>query len=213
VTTNGEKEVAVASSPTPDAQDLEQPPRPALTFGTVAWLVVVAAVALVQLSRQAWPDAAVLAVALVALLLDVTGRLPRPQVEPLRQGWFVLLVALVVAVVLVLAPRHGAVAGTAVATAGAAAAIYAWPDRTGDLPEWDWSMTRTATAWTAAWVAGCLWELAMFLLGGRETDGRERYPAASDLLDPLLAHPVLKAAFVLVWVGVGVELIARVDRR
>ena len=67
--------------------------------------------------------------------------------------------------------------------------------------------------WTAAWVAGCLWELAMFLLGGRETDGRDLYPAASDLLDPALDNPLAKALFVVVWLAAGVGLLARTDRR
>lgn len=246
--------------------------RRAVTIGTVSWLVILAAVALVQLARRAYIDSAVLLVALTVLLVDATRRGSRPAVEspvsraavaghpadepptsaftiaerpagepptspsataerltvglatspgavtqhpavqPPTSRWAVAAPAILAGAVLVIAPRHGPVAGAAVAAAGVGAIAYAWPDR-ADSPTWDRSTTRTAFAWAAAWVAGCLWELAMFLLGGTRPDGRETFPAASDLLDPLLANPIVKAAFVVVWLAVGVRLLARADRR
>ena len=195
-------------------------PRSAVTVGTVAWLVVLSAVAGVQLSRHAWTDAAVLAVAVVALVASLSGRLPHGTIGTVATtGPAVIGVAALTGVVLFLAPRHGTLAGVVVAAVGAGAVAYAWPDRADDDPAvgnrlvWDRPTSRTAAAWTAAWVAGCLWELAMFLLGGTETDGRDVYPAASDLLDPLLANPLVKALFILVWVTAGLGLLARTDRR
>ncbi len=201
-----------ASAPTP--APIPAPTRPrTTTFGTIAWLVVVAAVAGVQLSRRAWVDSAVLLVVLVVLLTDATGRLRhRTRVAP-RTRWPVLAAAATLGVVLVAAPRHSTIAGVAMIAAGLGALAYAWPDRSGEPPAWDRRMTRTATAWSAAWVAGCLWELAMFVLGGTRPDGRVVYPAASDLFDPLLANSLVKAGFVVVWLTVGVTLLARVDRR
>ena len=191
----------------------------AITVGTVAWLVVLAAVTVVQLGRHAWADSAVLLAALVVLLADLTGRLPHGTFAIAHTGPVVIGAAVLAGLVLFLAPRHGTVAGFAVVGAGVGALVYAWPERADDDPAldtrqvWDRPTSRTAAAWTAAWVAGCLWELTMFLLGGTEHDGRDLYPAASDLLDPLLDHPLVKALFVLLWLTVGVGLLARTDRR
>ena len=134
--------------------------------------------------------------ALVVLLADLTGRLPHGTFAIAHTGPVVIGAAVLAGLVLFLAPRHGTVAGFAVVGAGVGALVYAWPERADDDPAlgtrqvWDRPTSRTAAAWTAAWVAGCLWELTMFLLGGTEHDGRELYPAASDLLDPLLDHPL-----------------------
>jgi hypothetical protein len=191
----------------------------ALTFGTVAWLVVLAAVTGVQLSRRAWPDAITLATVLGLLVVDLTGRLRHGTVAVANTGPAIIGAAVLVALILFVAPRHGAVAGLAVVATGAAALAYAWPDRAGatgdvgDRPVWDRPTSRTAFAWSAAWIAACLWELTMFILGSKETDGRNRYPAASDILDPLLNHPLAKAVFVVVWLAAGVGLLARADRR
>jgi len=191
--------------------------RRTLTFGTVAWLVAVAGVTVVQLSRAAWPDAIALLVVFVALLVDLTGRLRHGTIAVAHTGPAVLGAAVLIGLVLVVAPRHGGLAGLAVVAAGAAAVAYAWPDRPReplpDEPTWDRATKRTALAWSAAWVAGCLWELAMFILGSRETDGRNLYPAASDLLDPVVSNPLGKAVFVVVWLTAGVGLLARMDRR
>ena len=190
-----------------------------VTPGTVTWLVVLAAVAVVQLDRHAWSDSTVLFAVLAVLLVDRSGRLPHGSVAVAGTGPVVIGAAVLAGAVLFLAPRHGAVAGFTVAAVGAGALAYAWPDRADDepgaldRPVWDRPTSRTAAAWSAAWIAGCLWELAMFLLGGTETDGRDVYPAASDLLDPLLANPLTKALFVVVWLTAGVGLIARTDRR
>ncbi len=190
-----------------------------LTFGTVAWLVVVAAVAGVQLSRRAWPDAVTLLTVLGVLLLDLTGRLRHGRVTVSPTGPTIVGASVLVGLVLFVAPRHGGVAGVAVVASGAAALAYAWPDRAAGersvagRPAWDRPTSRTALAWSAAWIAACLWELTMFILGSRETDGRNLYPAASDLLDPLLNNPLAKALFVVVWLAAGVGLLARTDRR
>jgi hypothetical protein len=223
-----------------------------VTFGAVAWLVVLAAVAGVQVSRRAWPDSIVLLTVLGVLVVDLTGSLRHGTVTASRAGPAVVGAAVLVGLVLVVAPRHGTVAGLAVVASGAAALAYAWPDRAdggrttrdrvaasrvagsrvagdraaGDTagdhtagnaaserPAWDRPTSRTAFAWSAAWIAACLWELAMFILGSHETDGRNLYPAASDILDPLLDNPLAKALFVVVWLAAGVGLLARTDRR
>ncbi len=189
------------------------------TVGTVAWLLVLAAVAGVQLGRHAWPDSIALLAVLGVLVVDLTGRLRHGEVAVAHTGPAVIGSAALVGLVLVAAPRHGTVAGLTVVAAGAAAIAYAWPDRrddervADDRPVWDRPTSRTALAWSAAWIAACLWELAMFVLGSRETDGRNRYPAASDLLDPVLDHPLAKALFVVGWLAAGVGLLARTDRR
>jgi hypothetical protein len=210
-----------------------------VTFGAVAWLVVLAAVAGVQVSRRAWPDSIVLLTVLGVLVVDLTGSLRHGTATASHGGPAIIGAAVLVGLVLFVAPRHGTVAGLAVVASGAAALAYAWParaddddraagnrvagsrvardrvagDTAGDRPARDRPTSRTAFAWSAAWIAACLWELAMFILGSHETDGRNLYPAASDILDPLLDNPLAKALFVVVWLAAGVGLLARTDRR
>jgi hypothetical protein len=223
--------VTTPPAPTPrrGRQSARPPARPAhdepaaaprrVTFGTVAWLVILALIVVVRLSRQAWPDVALLLVVLAVLLADLAGRLPHGTLDVAATGPGVIGAAVLAGVVLVLAPRFGGVAGVAVVAVGVGTVAYAWPDRppddsaAEDLTTWNERTTHTATAWAAAWIAGCLWELAMFLLGGRTPDAGEEYPAVTDLVNPVVDNSAGKALFVVVWLAAGVWLLGRVDRR
>lgn len=64
---------------------------------------------------------------------------------------------------------------------------------------------RLGFVWLGWLVAVSLWELTMFL-------NNARYPTLSDLMDPVLAHPLLRAAATVVWFAAGVWLVRRPRR-
>jgi hypothetical protein len=180
----------------------------------VPWIAIPVIIAIVQLVRDAPLDAAVFGVVAVLLALDVTGVLPEVPVArvPLAP---LLAVGVVVAVVLVLAPRHGVVATVAVSAVGVAAGVLAWarpPERTTARVADRVRLVRGATVWAVVAVTLCLWELSSFLLGRDDEAAKLAHPAVSDLLDPLIDTWWGRVAFVVLWVVAGSGFI-RAGRR
>jgi hypothetical protein len=62
-------------------------------------------------------------------------------------------------------------------------------------------------AWSVILVAGCLWELAQFIVG-RIAPTQPSF-ALSDLVDPLLDVPLGKAVFAMAWLACGAFLVLR----
>ncbi|RFU21696.1 hypothetical protein D0Z06_10670 [Geodermatophilus marinus] len=86
----------------------------------------------------------------------------------------------------------------AVGVAGAVVAVLATARRSGAAAR---PVGRRGLPW-AAWAAAALgWELVTLL--------DDDLPTASDLADPLLAHPVARAAATLCWLAVGAWLLTR----
>ncbi|NYE18553.1 hypothetical protein [Microbacterium immunditiarum] len=185
-------------------------PRP--TRGAFAWLGILLAIAVVQLARGQWGDAAVFAVAGSLVVAESTGllvmleRLVRPRTLAVAAG------AVAAGVVLMLAPRHSVAAGAAMIGVGVAAAIAAWAPARSEQRRpraWPSATRRLAWSWAAVWLIACLWEVAQVTLGGSTPGGRAAHPALSDIVNPLLDVPLGKGAFVVVWLALGVFLIRR----
>lgn len=179
------------------------------------WIAVLAVIAGMQLLREVPVDAAVFALVALLLALDAAGLLPalpaRPRIPPL----LLLGVGAAVAAALALAPRHGAAAGAAVAAAGIAAAVLAWPDPGGRAdPGRDPAPLRRAIAgWGLVLLGLALLELVSFLLGRATAETKQAHPAISDLLDPVLDHPLGQAVFAAAWVAAGIGLLTRAGPR
>lgn len=67
------------------------------------------------------------------------------------------------------------------------------------------SVGRAARPWWAWLLAALAWELATLHV--------DRLPTLSDLMDPVLAHPVPRGAATVGWLAVGAWLLARPARR
>ena len=215
------------------------------------WIAILAIIAVVQAIRGQAIDTVVFAAAAVLVLADAVGLLARlrlpPSVRRLREP-IVLGLAAVAGVVLLLAPRHGAAAGTTLVLIGVLVLPVAWlgpgagagadgatprgaagatgrgdgaetapagvglagvPGAgTGPGTAWTARMRRAAIAWSSVVVAACLLELGSFLIGrAAPEEVRQSHPAVSELLDPALETTGGRAAFLVVWLALGVLLV------
>jgi hypothetical protein len=74
-------------------------------------------------------------------------------------------------------------------------------------------ISRSAIAWVAIAIVGCLWEVATFLLGLPSPAASMEHPSISILLDPVLGSAGGKIGFVAVWLIVLVWLLRRTGAR
>ncbi len=178
------------------------------------WIAIVTITAVVQFVRGAPFDGVVFAVIGAALLVDALGIVPdaprfgRPATLP------TIAAAVVVGVVLVLAPRHGVVDGIVLAGLGVAVIPFAWggvyPGSDGRRTVDPRALRRTAIAWAVTGVVTCAWELTSWLLGRvLSAEQARQHPAISDLLDPAIDQLWFRAVFVAAWLALGLALITR----
>ncbi|WP_166983805.1 hypothetical protein [Paramicrobacterium fandaimingii] len=184
----------------------------------VPWLIVLLLVAVFQLIRGAWVDAAFFVAALVAATLctwvrgSVRGTRASPGLVMLAVG-----IGLLTAVVLIAAPRHGLATGILVCIIGLAAAYVAIFGRhttarsmqrtTPDGAET--VLRRARVAWGSLILIAGVWEATAYLTWkwGLLADGT--MPSMSDVLDPVLNSPVGKSVFVVAWLAAGIFLMMR----
>ncbi|MGQ7312664.1 hypothetical protein ACUOFU_13235 [Microbacterium arabinogalactanolyticum] len=173
----------------------------------VCWLVILVLIGVAQLVRGEWFDAAVflVAIALVccSVLLPAQGAdRPRPDL--------VVFAATALAAAVTLLPRHSTGMIVAVLITGVAALVASWPGASSARRAWTPGLRRLAVAWAVIMVAGCLWELAQFIVG-RIAPTQPSF-ALSDLVDPLLDTELGKAVFAGAWLSCGAFLVLR-ERR
>ena len=177
------------------------------------WIFILAAICLVQIVRQQPVDAAIFGAGTVVLALDAAGALPTRRVRPAIGLTAVIAAATLVAVVLALAPRHGVVAGIAVAAVGLVALALAWflppVAAAPDGPQRRLRVRRAAIGWACVALVMCLVELWSFLMGRLTTDAKGEHPAISELLDPVLDDAIWRAVFAVAWLALGVLLVTR----
>ncbi len=182
--------------------------RRALRWPVLCWTVILLLIGTVQIVRAEWFDAVLFFAA--AALVAASAWLPLPGGGRISRG--ALLTGTVLAAgALALLPRHGVWMGIGVGLVGVAAIALSWPGAPSRGAAWTTGLRRLAVGWAAILVAGCLWELAQFIVGRLHPE-QPSY-ALSDLLDPLIDTPVGKAAFVAAWLAAGLFLVRRGGRR
>jgi hypothetical protein len=170
------------------------------------WIAILVIIGTVQLIRDAPVDAVIFGVVALLITLDAVGVLPR--LSPARVPFAALVGGgALVAVLLVLAPRHGLLAGIVVSVVGIAAVAIAWSRAAPETRAGDRRVLRGAVLWASVTVALCLWELSSFLLGRYTADSKIAHPALSDLVDPAVDAWPGRILFVAVWVAVMVGFV------
>lgn len=183
------------------------------------WTLILIITGLFQMFRGAPVDGAFFLGIATLLLADALGwlhlnGLPRP-----RTGWL-LVAAVPLAVVLVLAPRHGVVDGIIVSGIGLSALLIGWSPRqyaegdasrdTASLPP---AIRRTVILWSVIGVICALWEVLSFLLGLPSAEAATRHPSISELFDPALNTIQGRIAFTVAWLLAGVALLHGTTRK
>lgn len=183
------------------------PARTSAPWAVGCWIAVLLLIGVVQILRAQWIDTAVFFGA--AVLVLVADRFPsaaraRPSVRAL------ILAAVPMGLALCLLPRHGIGMVCTVAAIGTAAVASTWQGRTAPRRPWTPTLRRLAWAWAGIVVAGCLWELAQFILG--RIHPADPSFALSDLIDPMLDASPGRILFVVLWLAVGIFLLRRGGR-
>jgi hypothetical protein len=188
-----------------------RPARPRSPWPTAAWLAVPVLAGAAQVLRGAWGDAAIFLVPTAVLAADAAGLLPARRGDAARLRRVLPLATVLVGVVLVAAPRHGALDALSIAALGVLVLASDWPDPP-PLPRAP-VRPRSAALWAGAAAALGLWELANFLLGYGSDRATARHPVISDLLDPVADAWVGRLLLATAWVLAGVALLRRGRRR
>jgi len=176
----------------------------------LAWATILVLIGITQVMRGVVFDASLFFVVALLLVLDDVGalRVVLPRVrwfDPIVVAW----VASCVGLLLVFAPRHGAVLGATMLLLGLAVLGVAWGPRP-ILPSAvarGHALGRAIAWWTAVVVATCLWELAAFIWGRGGEAATQAHPAISDLLDPALDSLPGRLLFFAAWGGLGVAML------
>jgi hypothetical protein len=139
---------------------------------------------------------------------------PPPAVETTRPGPSLppsplVIAGVAFAIVVGSFARYSWPASLAVFGVAAAAGAIAWREpRTRRSPPDP--VTRVgAIAWTTVFVSLALWELTALLLQPSLTTDSYAHPTISVLMDSVLASPIGRSAFLVVWLAVGWVLLER----
>lgn len=174
----------------------------------VCWIAILGLIGVVQIVRAQAFDAIVFFVA--AGLVILSSRMPQRGATgvPLRA---LVIGAAVLAAGMSLLPRHSLGMIVGVLATGIAALRIAWPGTRAGTSQWPPVLRRLGIAWAAILIAGCVWELAQFIIG--EIDPAQPGHALSDLVDPMLATALGRVVFIAAWLACGVFLLRRGSRR
>jgi hypothetical protein len=184
------------------------------------WTLILVVTGLFQFFRGAPVDGAFFLGVAILLLADAVGWLPQSGPRRPRVAWL-LGAAVPLAIVLVLAPRHGVVEGIIVSGIGVSTLLLGWTPKTkpdgvsikGKPTPPSPAIRRAAILWSVIAVVCCLWEVASFLLGLPSAEAAVQHPSISELFDPVLDTIQGRIAFTVLWLLVGVALLRGTRRR
>jgi hypothetical protein len=203
--------------------------RPPLRLA-LPWVAILMFTAGFHLARGAPIDAAIFFFVGVAVATDAVVRHPstRHIAAPRPSRLSLLLVGALVGAALIVAPVHAGLDLVVVTAVGIALVPLVWPTpggggalARGSAREVSRArpvlrtavrrsaVRRSAVLWGAIVVVTCCWELGVYLAGRSSEAAAYAFPPLSDLIEPLIAGPVGRTVFVLLWVGAGIGLLRR----
>ena len=89
---------------------------------------------------------------------------------------------------------------------GPIAMAFMWTKDSGVLEAPERSITFSARIWSSLFFLTCVWELGSYILSSRAQNDNA-YPTISILVGPLLKTNAGKGIFLLIWIGVGMQLL------
>jgi hypothetical protein len=186
----------------------DEQPVPQWTLSAVLWICVLTIMASFQTWRGAYVDG-VLFYAIVAML--VVDRLTRGRIRILKQPIVApkvvtLAITGTLALVLVVAPRHGWVDLVTMVAIGVTVLLLAWEPAPARRERTQRALTRSALSWSILGVALCVWEALAFIMSVTMPNGDD-YPTISVLLDPVVSNLWGRIFFVSLWLTGGLALL------
>jgi hypothetical protein len=127
--------------------------------------------------------------------------------------WVVAAITGALAVVLVVAPRHGWVDLVTMVAIGVTVLVLAWAPRPKLPYRGARAIKRSALLWAIWGVALCAWEATAFILSATVPGGNENFPTISVLLDPVVESIPGRILFVGLWLAGGLSLIGFFRKR
>lgn len=172
-------------------------------------------------------DGGLFLAAAVALTVDACGLLGKPVTSRRLTLRMAVPIGLLAGVVLVAAPRYGAVDAVAVSALGLLLLPAIWPQTSSalqntlgtDLHENTAAdeahvaaLRRSGVLWACVGVVGCLWEVLAYFLGLPSAAAEHAHPPLSDLVGPLMDATAGRIVCVSVWLVGGYALLRRGGR-
>lgn len=180
--------------------------------GLNPWMPLFAFVALFQFIRDAQLDALYFSFIVLVLALNWKNafpfefpRKPKPNLLGLVIGSAVL------GFLIAIAPRKSAIEIALMIGSLFIALALIWYKDSGKLPSSSLALDRSKWAWISFGVLVSLWELSAYILS--DVAGNvNAYPTISVLMAPVMADPVGRSVFLIIWLLIGVMLV-RVERK
>ena len=180
------------------------------------WVAALAIMSVFQFWRAAPIDGAIFTVVCIGLVVERVLRLRRaaspepaaPSGPPLTTPLaVVVVVALLVGLAIVVAPRTGVVSITLVAGLGLAAVALVWNRAPDSRNRSAVSRRRSRIAWASVGAAMCLWEALAYILSVAVPRGWIGFPTVSLLLEPAVNFDPTRALLTAAWLALGVWLV------
>ena len=123
----------------------------------------------------------------------------------LRQSSGISLIV-ISSVALYASPIHGTTTTVVFLVIGPIAMASMWTRDSPDIGSPAPSITFASKIWGALFLFTCIWELGSYILSYR-VQNDFAYPTISILVGPLLKTSAGKAIFLLIWIGIGMQLL------
>jgi hypothetical protein len=109
-------------------------------------------------------------------------------------------------IALYISPIHGMVTTIVFLTIGPILMAFTWTSDPATVEPTESSIKISARVWASIFLSTCLWELGSYILSYRAHNDNA-YPTISILVGPLLKTTAGKGIFLLIWIGIGMQLL------
>ena len=183
--------------------------QPRWTTSSILWIAVLTIMASFQTWRGAYVDGVLFYALVVMLIVDrLTGGRIRILKQPIVAPKIVTLgITGTLALILVVAPRHGWVDLVTMVAIGVVVLILAWEPAPAKAELPAIAIKHSALTWSILGVGLCVWEALAFIFSVTMPDGDENYPTVSVLLDPMVENIWGRIFFVGLWLAGGLGLL------
>lgn len=201
--------------------------RRAALRSVAPWAGILFLTGFFHLIRGAPLDGGIFLAAGAALTADAWGLLGAPVTSRRVAFRAAVPIGLFAGVVLVSAPRYGAVDAITVSALGMLLLPAIWPQTSAaslnvvdaDLHEEAaddeprvTALRRSGVLWASIGVVGCLWEVLAYFLGLPSAAAEYAHPPLSDLVGPLMDGTAGRLVCVTMWLAGGYALLRRGGR-